>query len=546
MDGGQFDFVIVGAGPAGCVLAARLTEDSRNRVLLIDAGPDYGSAGEEWLDDLLDPYHSAILSHSWGYANAPTKGGIVAPLPRARVVGGCSAVNACIWLRGSASDYAYWEAAGGSGWGWDEMLEGFRRAETDLGGSPDAHGTVGPIRIQRVPERERSPSQAALVEVAQELGFDYHEDLNASGRQQPNIGPTPRNVADGRRLNGALTYLAMARGRSNLVVVDDALVDRLVLDGRRAVGALTVDGRELLGSEVVLSSGAYGSPAVLMRSGIGPAGHLRDLGIEVVLDMPGVGEYLLDHPYLAPYTSGLTVFPLVAGFEGGRTAFIQVMIKARSSQASSEIDLHIYPRELPDQDEGGWSLILPVSLQYARSKGRVRLTAADPEAPLDIDHRYFSDPADLVAMIDGVQLAGRLVQTQPLAGMLRVSDEKQAVLRDRDAIAAVVVEEIGTTFHPSSTCRMGPASDPTAVVGPDCRVHGVEGLRVVDASIFPWGPRCNLHGPVVATAERAAERIRADRSPRNDRSEPHDEQSSSRHAARARCHPPQTSANTRR
>ncbi len=222
-----------------------------------------------------------------------------------------------------------------------------------------------------------------------------------------------------------------------------------------------------------------------------------------MLDQPGVGEHLLDHPYLAPYTSGLTIFPLRAGFEGGRGAFIQVMLKARSSQTNDEIDLHIYPRELPDGANGGWSLILPVSLQYASSKGRVRLTAADPHAPLDIDHRYFSDPADLEAMIDGVQLAGRLVDTPPLAGMLDVSEDKRRILRDRDAIAAIVVEEIGTTFHPSSTCRMGPASDPSAVVGPDCRVHGIENLRVIDASIFPWSPRCNLHGPVVATAENA-------------------------------------------
>lgn len=510
MESEQFDVVIVGAGPAGCVLAERLTEDRRRRVLLVDAGPDYGSDPANWPDDLLDPYHSAVLSHSWGYANAPTLGGVRAPLPRARVVGGCSAVNACIWLRGSARDYEYWEAAGGPGWGWDEMLAGFKRSETDYGGSPGAHGSEGPVRIQRVPDDRRSPSQAALVEVAQELGFAYQPDLNASGRQEPCIGPTPRNVADARRLNGALTYLELARGRENLTVVSDALVDRLLLDGRRVTGVLTADGRELRGREVILSSGSYGSPAILLRSGIGPAAHLREHGIEVVLDRPGVGEHLLDHPYLAPYTSGLTVFPLRAGFEGGREAFIQVMIKARSHQVADEIDLHIYPRELPDDANGGWSLILPVSLQYARSRGRVRLTSADPEGPLDIDHRYFADPVDLEAMIDGVQLAGRLVETPPLAGMLHVSDEKRELLRDREAIAAIVVEEIGTTFHPSSTCRMGPESDVTSVVGPDCRVHGIENVRVVDASIFPWGPRCNLHGPVVATAERAAELFAGD------------------------------------
>jgi len=503
-----YDVIIVGAGPAGCVLAARLTENAARRVLLVDAGPDYGSDPVGWPEDLLDPYHSAVLSHSWGYANAATAGGVRAPLPRARVVGGCSAVNACIWLRGSASDYANWERTGGPGWGWDDMLTAFKRSETDPGGEAGVHGTDGPIRIHRVPDNERSPSQAALVEVAQELGFAYQPDVNASGKQVPSIGPTPRNVADAQRLNGALTYLAVARGRPNLTIASESLVDRLLMDGGRVAGVVTADGHELRGEEVFLSSGAYGSPAILLRSGIGPAQQLRELGIEVVLDQPGVGEHLLDHPYLAPYTSGLTIFPLRPGLEGGRRAFIQVMLKARSSQTSDEIDLHIYPRELPDEATGGWSLILPVSLQYARSKGRVRLTSADPQAPLDIDHRYFSDPADLEAMIDGVQLAGRLVDTPPLAGMLEVSEEKRRILGDRDAIAAIVVEEIGTTFHPSSTCRMGPASDASAVVGPDCRVHGIDGLRVVDASIFPWGPRCNLHGPVVATAERAVQMMK--------------------------------------
>jgi choline dehydrogenase len=473
-------------------------------VLLIDAGPDYGSDASAWPEDLLDPYHSAVLSHSWGYANAPSAGGFSVPLPRARVVGGCSAVNACIWLRGSAADYDGWASVAGPEWGWSAMSAAFRRSETDAGGARDAHGLDGPVRVYRVPDDDQSPSQLALVETAQELGFAYEPDLNASGQQEPCIGPTPRNVLDATRLNGSLTYLAMARGRRNLTILADAMVDRLVLDDLTVTGVRTADGRELRGREVIVCSGSYGSPAVLMRSGIGPAGHLRELGIDVVRDLPGVGEHLLDHPYLAPYTSGLTIFPLRPGYEAGREAFIQVMMKARSQQVSNEIDLHIYPRELPDDATGGWSLILPVSLQYARSKGRVRLTSADPEAPLDIDHRYFADPIDLEAMIDGVQLAGRLVETQPLAGMVDVSDEKRRLLRDRDAIARVVVEEIGTTFHPSSTCRMGPASDPTAVVGPDCRVHGIDHLRVVDASIFPWGPRCNLHGPVVAAAERAA------------------------------------------
>jgi choline dehydrogenase len=247
---------------------------------------------------------------------------------------------------------------------------------------------------------------------------------------------------------------------------------------------------------------------MLMRSGVGPAEHLRDLGIPVVRDMPGVGEHLLDHPFIAPYTSGLTIFPMVPGQETGHRTFIQVMLRARSNQVHEEVDLHFYPREIQDEATGRWMFGFGVALQYARSKGRVRLTSRDPEATLDIDHRYFSDPIDLEAICDGVEIVGRLVTTPPLARLVDLPADAP-VLGPRERLREMVREEIGTTFHPSSTCRMGPASDPTAVVDTGGRVYGLNNLRIVDASIFPWGPRCNLHGPLVAVAERMADVIRS-------------------------------------
>lgn len=506
----KFDTIIVGAGPAGCVLAARLSEDTDRRVLLIDAGPDYGSDPTGWPSELLDPYATEWVSHTWGYANAPTAGpaSVRHGLPRARVFGGCSTVNACQWFRGSRIDYDAWESAGNSGWGWDDLLPYFLKSESDDYGDRACHGHDGPVRIFREPEDRMGRSDRLLAETAAELGFEWLDDLNGSDRQFPSLGRTPKNIDNGHRLNGSLTYLAAARGRFNLTLLPDTLIDRVLFDGARAIGVRTADGRELFAGEVIVSGGAYASPAILLRSGIGPGDQLMELGIPIVRDLPGVGEHLLDHPFISPYTSGLTLWPIREGAETGRRIFVQIMLRARSNQVDEEIDLHFYPREIRDPLTGGWVFGFGISLMYARSKGRVRLTARDPEATLDIDHRWFSDPTDLEALADGVEIAARLATTLPLADMLVISDEQRAILRDREAVKAILLAEAATTFHPSSTCRMGPASDPSAVVDAACRVHGIAGLSVVDASIFPWGPRCNLHAPIIAVAERAADLIR--------------------------------------
>ncbi len=505
-----FDTIIVGAGPAGCVLASRLTDDRGQQVLLVEAGSDFGSSPESWPDELLDPVGPVLDEHSWGYEHQPDVNGRRLQLPRGKVFGGCSAVNSCIWLHGSRADYDDWANQGNPGWDHQHLAPYFERAERDPLRSKDGHQN-SPVNVWRVPNESLSVIDHAVMATADELGIPQTADLNASADQEPQVGPTPKNLRDGKRLNAALSYLAIARSRPNLHLLADTLVDRVVLDGRLAAGVITSDGVVIRGHEVILSAGAYGSPAILLRSGIGPVDHLHDLGIPLVHSLPGVGENLMDHPYLAPYTSGRTSFVITRSAEPGRRIFIQTMIKARSRQVANEIDLHIYPRELPDDESGRWVLGFGISLQYSRSRGRIRLTSRNPQDSLDIDHRYFENAMDLEALTDGVEFLDRLTSTQPLASLLDGPARSTTRNMDREAIQSVIRAEVGTTFHPSSSCRMGPESDPMSVVDQAGRVRGIDRLRVVDASIFPSGPRCNLHAPTVAVAERMSDLIRARR-----------------------------------
>jgi choline dehydrogenase len=497
------DVVIVGAGPAGCVLARRLSEDADRAVTLLEAGPDYGPDPAAWPAVLRDPLAIAPDLHAWGYVQAGRPAERQLPLSRARVVGGTSTINACAWLRGSAADYDGWEALGNPGWAFSELLPSFRRVETDPLGGP-FHGDDGPVPIWRTPDAALTPIDRAFVAAAEAIGIPYVADFNGAAAQSPGVGPMPKNIADGVRMNGAFTYLAPARARPNLSVVPNALVDRVVVEDGRAVGVRTADGRDFRG-EVILCAGAFGSPAILLRSGIGPAAELERHGIPVVLERPGVGASLFDHPLVI----GLMECAIAPDFAPAGPTFTPVAIKARSRQASDEIDLHVYQGQTYDADRGAWTFWLSVSLQASRSRGRVRLTSRDPEATLEIDHAYFSDPGDLEALCDGVELINDLVAAPPLAAVARPLPGRALRWRDRDDLREKLRNQVGTTFHPSGTCRMGPAADPTAVVDHEGRVHGLTGLRVADASIFPTIPRANLQCTIDAAAEKIAAAIRA-------------------------------------
>jgi choline dehydrogenase len=487
-----------------------LTEDPETRVALLEAGPDYGPDQNDWPADLHDWTWIWPDSHPWGYLHAGRLADRPLPLPRARIVGGTSAINACIWMRGSAADYDGWAAFGNPGWSFPDLLPYFKRAEADPLDGP-LHGTDGPVPVFRLAETDLNPVARAVTTAAESLGFPYVPDLNGDPVQRPCIGPTPRNVAGGMRMNAAFTYLAPARRRPNLSLFADALVERVCIEGGHATGVRLADGREMRGRQVVLCGGTYGSPAILLRSGIGPAADLRQLGIPVVADRPGVGTHLLDHPLLVfANEDSIAAYQVTPEAAPNTRLTIPTLIKARSRQADEEIDLYIVHGQFHHEERERWVAWFALNLEVARSRGRVRLTSPDPAATLEIDHAYLADPADLEACCDGVELIARLVATEPLADMVDPVPGQVPEWRDRDELRAWVRDRVATSFHPSSTCRMGPETDPEAVVDHAGRVHGVAGLRVVDASIFPSSPRANIHCTVVAVAEKLADAIRGD------------------------------------
>ena len=466
----RYDVVVAGGGTAGCVLAARLSENPDRTVCLLEAGPDYGIAESgRWPADVLDA-RGIAADHLWPPAeDGRTFGG--------RVLGGSSAVNACAMLHGSRADYDEW----GESWSYEHLRPYLERAKTTL-------------RTAGANSEDPGPFHRAYLEAATAAGFPRLSDPNDPERAI-GVAPFPANVVDGQRWNAAFAYLDPARGRPNLAVEGDVLVDRVLLDGARASGIVTDDGRRVDAETVVLAAGSYFSAAILMRSGLGPETELERLGIPVVASLP-VGERLLDHygtdvawKPSARLESSLAEHEREHGLLGPH-----VVLKAGSSSCTpGNWDLHHMTWVSPGESAGSYAAFALVFHMKPLSSGRVRLRSTDPtQAPL-VERGYLSRPEDLETLLEGIEVARRIAAAEPLGELLATEVQPGPI-----DVEQYVRETVRNYFHPAGTCAIG------EVVDSECRVLGVEGLRVVDASVIPTIPRANTNLTTAAIAERMA------------------------------------------
>jgi choline dehydrogenase len=528
--GMEFDYVIVGAGSAGCVLANRLTEDGAASVLVLERGGSDSSVLIQMPSALSIPMN--MPKYNWGYESEPEPhlNGRRINCPRGKVLGGSSSINGLVYIRGNAMDFDTWEAQGASGWGYRHVLPYFRRAETRAAGADEYRGGEGPLHTQYGPIN--NPLYQAFVQAAVEAGYPRTEDVN--GCQQEGFGRMDMTVHRGRRCSAARAYLKPAMKRPNLAVKTGIAVARVVLEGRRACGVSFIEGGTArtvrARREVILAGGSINSPQLLKLSGIGHGAELQAHGIDVVYDLPGVGENLQDHlefyfqqacvqpitlysvqGLLAKAAIGLRWLLLHDGL--GATNHFETcgFIRSRAGEKYPDIQYHFLPIAV---SYDGKSLASEHGIQAhvgpmrSKSRGHVRLAGNDPLAPPRITFNYMSHEEDWRDMRACVRLT-REIFAQPAFAPYRGREiQPGAEVVSDQAIDAFIREKVESAYHPCGTCRMGAANDPASVVTPDTRVIGIDGLRVVDASIMPQITNGNLNAPTIMMAEKAADMIR--------------------------------------
>ena len=519
----SYDYVIVGAGSAGCVLAARLSEDRDRRVLLIEAGGSDRSPKIKIPAAFAQQFQTGL---DWNFSTEPEPGcdGRRLYVPRGRSVGGSSSMNAMLYVRGCAADYDGWAAAGCGGWSWEEVLPYFKRSERREGGADANHGAGGTLNV--VDPVSLSPLTELMIEAAR--ANDYPLDPDYNDGEPDGVCIVQATQKNGRRWSAADAFLRPVLGRPNLKLLTGSAVLGIELDAGRAVGVRHARGRRVetvrASAEVVLAAGSIGSPQLLMASGVGRADELRPLGIEPVHELAGVGRNLQDHPYVMAIWDTTNDDSLL---NAEKPAAMIEYLRSRSGPLSStvgeaflwtrydreaaapDLQFHLAPAYFNDHGFDKYerhAYSIGSVLVAPRSRGEIRLRSADPLAKPAILGNHLTEPEDVAALVHSVKLGREIAETEPLASITgREIFPGESVAGD-DALEADIRRRVELLYHPVGTCRMG--VDDGAVVDPELRVRGVDGLRIADASIMPAITRGNTNAPTYMIAERASDLIR--------------------------------------
>lgn len=524
----EADFVIIGSGSAGSALAYRLSEDGKHSVIVVEfGGPDIGPLIQ--MPAALS-FPMNMETYDWGFSTEPEPhlGGRQLVTPRGKVLGGSSSINGMVYVRGHARDFDHWAEMGAQGWAFADVLPYFKRMENSHGGQEGWRGTDGPLHIRR--GERQNPLFQAFIEAGQQAGFEITEDYN--GEKQEGFGPMEQTIHNGRRWSAANAYLKPALKRPNVKLVR-GLARRVIMDGKRAIGVEIEGGRSLstirARREVIIAASSINSPKLLMLSGIGPAAHLQEHGIEVIADRPGVGQNLQDH--MEVYIQQECVQPIT--LYSKLNLFSKAMIGAQwlffksGHGATNHFESAAFLRsragvEYPDIQYH----FLPVAIRYdgkaaakahgfqahvgpmrSKSRGSVSLRSADPRDKPRILFNYMSHEDDWADFRHCVRLTREIFGQEAFAPYRGAEIQPGEQIQSDAEIDDFLRENVESAFHPCGTCKMGSVDDPFAVVDPECRVIGVEGLRVADSSIFPRITNGNLNGPSIMTGEKAADHI---------------------------------------